>query len=1284
MSAINWIDFNGEKFQSFCNDLLSFEMGKNYVPFTAPGGDQGIDGLFDGEYNGKTGKWRLQAKFHHPDTGRVAGFNQLKGQVKKDIANNIKDETTVIFITNVELNPKQRKEIKEIADKTLKEKGKTVEFDIWDGAKLHTLLAHHPIVKLWYTDQTKFLIQEYSEFFHDELNATTITSYEFSNKFYYRKDKLEAINEFIHDDTKKVAVISGEAGIGKTRLCVEFFRQYIDQDNDWKALVVITHKIDLQILQIALSGEKNYAVLIDDADKFDERDIADLLTLFKGVKENKVKLLLTVRNPFLKQVVSRVTEIDKTERIESIQLGQLTREETVQFLEGELNGYRIVKYLSFFVELTHGIPMMIMTLLKVIKNGTPLSDIKKDSFLKTYVEKYFDQFKATTSKEREILKKDIDKTIKLIALIEPVQIEDKDLIQRIASSEGLSEEDVVVILQALKAQNIISGRYQFDIKPDMYSDLILEEALSSKKWLEKKLPEYGAYINNIIKNIGYAYQDKQDNAILENLLKEYINRIDNCNDYREITRILDTVYAITFTMPLLASEAIEKTLSIYTNEQHPLFDEFQRSLTYKNYSLDSTINNLKSILRSLFQLEDYFLQAYAYSGKLYKILNDDGVISNIANFGKSDRFEDFNCKRQNQILTACKAELERTDEKMKLFALKALKAVLKLEFTDTESHLFQKHSIQIYTLHIPENKNVKKLRGEAIDLLISVFQNEQSKELKVETLRILVDVPREIFAARNKNYKGKEEIKTVLDFILAISSRNILELKQKQFIKDQLYWFKRWGIDTSYHSIIEKINTNLSENDLAEILLDLFNPKYEDKIADGRERYKAESEKLVENNSGVDLGEALVKVIDQSEYEPHYFYQFLDFVSADLEKAKEFINYLWGTNRAFVVKYCSGMFRQFRFSEGYEDVYWEYVQKLQKEQTIEARNCMLHVYNSFMIHNVINKSGNRSALNTRDIELITSVFQKSTPENYFNLASTLPSLFFSDKAIALREIKRFLQDCHERHLDSLFLAFDPVGEENYSEIKKLLLENTLHLNIPYSVERFLNKIIKKEGFQKVLEYIENRFLYKRKYVVEKKSLLGYEYVPTHTGNTITAELTDNQKEQIFSDVLNWFVGFQFELYEHFYAKNIIELFAGHKNIDHTTKDVYVKLIGKYNSDYDKLLNIIQSLSEFKQKDEAFVDLIIELLEAGYENLDGEKQLKEFTSQCYISLTTLGVKSGTPGQPFAVDLQLKELLEDTLKSSKIKTPKIKDFFQKVLKSVQADIDRDRDEEGGEVW
>jgi len=308
----------------------------------------------------------------------------------------------------------------------------------------------------------------------------------------------------------------------------------------------------------------------------------------------------------------------------------------------------------------------------------------------------------------------------------------------------------------------------------------------------------------------------------------------------------------------------------------------------------------------------------------------------------------------------------------------------------------------------------------------------------------------------------------------------------------------------------------------------------------------------------------------------------------------------------------------------------------------------------------------------------------STLENYFNLASTLPTLFYYDKKIAVKEIKTFLSKCNERHLDSLFLGLDPVEDKFFSEIKNLLFEDTLRLNIPYGVQRFLNKIIIRNGFKEVLKYIENRFLYKRKYVTETKSLLGYDFVPTHGGCGITKELTIEQKEVIFSDVLIWFVDFHFKSYEHFYAKSVIKLFSTDKQINKATKITYDKLIDKYNCDYDNLINIIHSLSEFKQKNESFIELVIKLLEICHENFNEEKQIDEYVTQCYISLTSVGVKSGTPGQPFNADLQLKELLENTLKNPKVKSPKIKYFFQKVLKSVQNEIDRSKNEEEGQVW
>jgi hypothetical protein len=441
---------------------------------------------------------------------------------------------------------------------------------------------------------------------------------------------------------------------------------------------------------------------------------------------------------------------------------------------------------------------------------------------------------------------------------------------------------------------------------------------------------------------------------------------------------------------------------------------------------------------------------------------------------------------------------------------------------------------------------------------------------------------------------------------------------------------------------------------------------------------------LIEIYSGTDLGIALVKVIEQSDYPPHYFYFFLEMIHSDLEKTKEFIDHLWETNKTFIYNYCSVLLRNLRFSETNKVFYWNYIDKFLIENTIESRNCILHIYNSFSISDVHLILQNDSILKQTDVELIISTYKNSTIENYFQLAYTLPTLFFYDKNVAMQEIKTFLAKCNERHLDTLFLAFDPIEKANYLEIKELLLKNTLHHNIPYTVERILNQIIKRDGFREVLEYIESRLLFKRKYITEKKSLIGYDFVPKHTGKVMINDLPQEKKTEIFRDVLNWFVNFNFEPYEYLYSNDIIELFTTYRYIDEELKVLYIELIKNYSSDSKRLLNIIHSLSKFEEKNEAFVDLIILLLEVSFENFQDKTKINELTTQCYISLTTLGVKSGTPGQPFPVDLQLMELLGKTLESVKIKLPKVKDFFQKTMKSVQADIYQAKDEEGAEGW
>lgn len=1284
MATMNWTEFDGEKFQEFCNDLLSFEFGKLYVPFSAPGPDQGIDGLFEGEYLGKEGKWRIQAKFHHPETGRTAGVNLLKRDVRKDLTSNIKDETAVVLITNVEINPKQKAELLRIAEESLAGTNANVDFDIWDGAKINTLLAHHPLLKLWYTRDAKHLIQEYSEFYAIQVSESLDKDYNFSNRFYFRQDAIRIFHEFFEDPEMINLIISGEPGIGKTRLCIEFFRTYIDNTTAWVALTLVSHNLDFQIIQSALSGEKNYILLVDDADKFDEKEIADLITLTSRIKPNKVKLVFTVRDYFESRLLDAIPTSFKSRHTERLKLNHLSPQETAEFLQQELQGRVIEGYLSSFIELTRGVPILIHTLIGVIRADFPLKRIKQDQFLVAHVEGHFKKFVQETSKKLEVTEKGIRKILDLFALIEPITISDPALIEGISTSEEVNKEDVGNILLEMKSNRIIAGKYIHEIKPDLYSDLLLRKSLSRSDWLERKVAEYGQLISNIIKNINYAIEDHDHSDLLENLLNDYVIQIDSSPEVLAISRTLDTIIHIVYTKPDLAVMAVEKTIAIYHNQDHPLHREFQQAAKSKAYGYDSTITRLKMIIRSLFNLDDYFHFAYDVSLRLYATLKDEGLITNIANFERSDYLHRFDCTRQNRILREAEIAYKSDVISSKLFGLRSIRSILTLEFNSTEAHPYENYKLNLYTIVVPENKSVKKLRLEAINFLQRVFENEEHVEVYTEALRIILDVPRMIFSVRKKSYEGKDEIESVIHFLLRISSRSKLSLHERQNIKKQLYWYQRWGLEEAFAATLMEIDKNLSSGELTEILLDLLSPEYD--LVDNHEQddFAHKALGIISEYEISEIGDALVLVVEQSEYPPHFLFPFLDLLSQDLVRTKGFVEFFWETNRDFLMEYCFGLLSKLRLSENYEPLYWQFANNIKEVGSAIAIRCLLRVYDPYWIFSTDGGTISVRPLSKEDAKLVVSVFEESTNANSYELSSTLPTLFTYDRKLAVEIIAKFLRNCIDRDLDNLFFILVRIKDEYYDEIKEILLKHTKHLNITYRVEEFIDTVIRKGEFREVMQYLEERFLFQRRELENNRSLSGYKFVPSMRAHVITKSLPDHAKVEIFSHVLRWFVQFDFKSYERYQAKQIVSLFSPKPYIDEEVKEVFLALSNEFKTLPSRLTNLVVSLSEFHDKNGNLVEVLTRLLALGLSIIEGIDELNEYKSQCYISLTSVGVKSGTSGQPFAVDLKMRDLLDQALANPKMKSPGIRQFYQKALNSVNKEIASATEEEGGELW
>lgn len=1284
MNKIDWTPFDGAKFQAFCNVLFSFEISKSFIAFDAPGKDLGIDGWYDGEYNGKTGKWRFQSKFHHPTTGRSSGFTQFFNEIKKDLKQNINNENNLVFITNIEINPAQREKINvEISTFLESSDSRNLNIEIWDGSKLQSLLVRHPLVLLWYTEDYKIWLQDYKEFYKSQLIDNSSLSYNLSNNFYYRSSDFDILNEFIENDINTCLLITGEAGIGKTRLCIEFFKKFVEPKKGWISLVVVSHQLNLEKIKKALTGENNYLVLIDDAEKFESRDIADLIKIVKDITTNKVKLILTSRKYFSDDIFQGLKYYDSTFTKTHI-LSAFTSSETIEIIQNELIGYSGVKtQINTLAEITFGKPIMVMTLINSIKNGGKISEIINNNFLKNYVKSYFNQFAKKVSDENEIPKKTIVEFIRTISLIEPISIEDESLMELFINNFGITRTEIQKIFDLLVSQKIIAGYSEYSLKPDLYSDIILKEASSLKNWTKETSNKYSIYINKIIKNLSSLsdVEGNQDRTALDDLLKSYIYQIEQVSTTWELTKILDTINYVAYSKPKFAIDSLNSVISIFTNESHPLHSTLLNGFKVKNYSFDPIIKSINSTLAEISYNEYYCESVFSIATELNDFMELESIIPTVFGFAKNDHILDYNLKRQVAFYDIIIKQSILTNTKTLEFSIKALDEMLKLEFTGIESKPFKSHEITFTTYYIPEKESIIALRVGITNYLCNLFNKIENKALNDKILNIILKIPSSIFSAKNKNrYKGISEIDIIVKFLQKISSDN-LELSYKQLIKEKIFWYKKWGIDNKYYNVIDEITKNLTKEDLAEQLMTILSPRYDGTIQDIESNLKNQISSIALKHSSNEIANSIIKIVEESNTFPPYLYTFLQQISFEqVEKTKQITDIIWGLKPEIILNHFSIIFSILYFDKDETEYTRNYFNLFLNLQSSSALNCILNTYSPYRI---IKNNTIRKKLSLYDFELIEKIIVNNSQIGVYLKVSTLPVLLVIDSQKANSIIKKEILSFNSNEIDQLYSIFNFFDGEFYDEIKDITLTATYSLNFSYHFEMILSHILKKDGIDLIFNYFIGRVNYKRS-LNKDGNFWGYEIVPNNSYGSLYKEIEDSIKYALFYKILDWYIDYNFELSESIFSKNIIEYFLPSNIFTLEIKRHYQLLIESDKLTLNRAVSIARSIGAFEKKNELLGEIVIELFEKSQRMFKDKDSLKKVQTELYIAFTSLGVKSGTVGKPFEVDLELKELLLKLIASISHKNYQVNNFLNSILGSVERDIQFSIRERGENEW
>jgi hypothetical protein len=1291
MINIDWNRLNDVDFQRFCNVLLHFEVSKKVSPFSAPGKDGGIDASYEGDYLDKSGKWRFQAKLHKTD--RKTAYNSIKTDIKEDIRNNVKDENNLVFLTNVNILPQEKDELFEIANKELEEIGKKdLFFDIWYEEKIISLVSHYPIIEIWLNKDFTAQLQPYEDFYKDALSANISDSYVLNNPFYARQDKLLELRNAFADKKIKNILVTGRPGMGKTRLCIEFFKQIIDKEyENWIVLVLSNRgSIEFDTLNRAFISDKNFLVFIDDIQEIQPDILSDIFELVNTKRTNEVKLILTSRNSEVYNSVKIVFNQRNEINTSNIIVENLQPDETENLFKNEVKDSVYNRYITTLTQISKGYLLMIVAILRAIVQGKRIEDIKKEDLLQDNINHYLNKIVDKLHNTDGLDKKNIRNIINIFSLIEPFRFDD-NFINHISEKEEISDVDIETIFNYLKEIKFITGRYNFSIKPDYYSDIILGKALENNRWIKKKLNIYINYIDNIIVNLSSVEEtsDIEEGGILNEILEEYIEIIKSINTTGGLTRIFDTLSYVTFKKPEIGIKAIKILTDYFKNKNNLIAKEIREESETKsyNYHMSTLLSTIGRVFREISFHENRYDDLFTITKELYNTTKYKELINYSFGFNYHD-FPNYNCSKQfflsTKILELSKnAEIE---DSIIDFLTICANQILPLSYTDTGSKPYQNYAIKLTTFYLKELPQIKKFRINIIHGLFHLYKNAIQELQKDKILKILIDIPREIFSTTHhtgKPYIGLQEKKLVLDYIFEITKHNI-PVKYIDWILEKLHWYIQWGIEEQFKETIEQIKNNLSPKKLSEELINLFK-KEENYLVSDRKDYENELDKncrqLIEKNTAEEIGVALIEIYENYEYPPYeYLGRFQRILETDfIEKTKKFLSYLWNKTPKYLIKYHSSSFQRLYFTQGENEFFRGFVYNIYNIKSNEAFGCILNIYNWLDIKKHV------PILKKEDFEIILKIYEADKTELYYNYASSIPYLLFYDIEIGKKNLKDFLNKCSDDNADHLFLAFNQGLKDIFFEIySELLLKHTIKFTLSYNLETALYNVfansVKNKGFESICEYFEKRILFKISKLESQESSVHYDIAPRFGGHRFTKEMELKDKMAFFDYFIDWYVNSELKGYFDFFYKPILEYFSPSPQVTEDLKGLYHRKLTLWITDFDKTLKFASILDIHPSKNDNLFDILNEI--ANNASQYSEEQKRKILSECFTAIVQTGVKHGKAGEPFPVDIEIRDLLINYTSKHKLSSES-KNLFENAIKSLNNDIER-FDDDGEDLW
>ncbi|TDO25359.1 hypothetical protein [Sediminibacterium goheungense] len=419
--------------------------------------------------------------------------SKLKGDIDKCLDEE-KTNVPVSDITKIELFFNSRLTLEE--ERTVYDYAKSKRIPImlidqgWLAQEIYTkylVLSQHLGIPLD-TGQ----IQTIEKFIQEYTNKGGSVSTPLDNPFFYREKEKKEIESALNSDT--ILILEGSPGVGKTKIALQAITEFLQKNISYKGYVIARKDQDIaDDLKIHLHAEKNYILLIDDANR-QAPNFRQLLGYYRQLRKGNLKIILTVRNYALEEIRKYTNDLPTIE----IPIAKFSDQEILEIVSQEPFKIITPQYQTRVVMLADGnirLAIMAARLANKIPGGAFLYG--------TLSEIYDDYFKNFVHASTIFSNPDILKAIGIISFFFSVNKKDKSFITTLLNLLELDYYKFQDALFELEQRELVESQFE----TVRISDQVMATYFFHKVFIKNKLLSFEILLKNYFPEYKQRFSD---------------------------------------------------------------------------------------------------------------------------------------------------------------------------------------------------------------------------------------------------------------------------------------------------------------------------------------------------------------------------------------------------------------------------------------------------------------------------------------------------------------------------------------------------------------------------------------------------------------------------------------------------------------------------------------------------------------------------------------------------------------------------------------------------------